>query len=314
MNKSSLALLAPLLVVVFLSGCIGQGSTTPGSASGVIIKSFSPDMPEVFSGDPVLFTINVENTGEEVATDVKARIFGLGTDWSGADWTTNKQKSIGTLDRSQPELKLSGGTGDTQWDITSPQGLKVNDNTYTAGVRMTYNYATTALANIRIYNNDYLRSNPDIAQSVMKMSGIETFTVTSAPVTVELAGLARPLIYRTGGAQQATVTILINNIGQGKPYKAAENDMQVTVTGITVNNQNCQPNAAGTYRLPVNGKKSVACTFSLPTVDSYTTMPIEISLNYNYFVDGSTSVKILRSLSTGSQPVTGGGGGGQEPL
>lgn len=308
-NKHTFALLALLLVVTALSGCVGQ-TAGKGTTSGVVIESFGPDISEVFSGDPVVFSITVENIGGEDADDVSAKLYGLGTDWAGPDWvnTANRVKSIGYLERSQPEFDVPGGVGDAQWDVEAPKDLKV-DNTYTAGVRLYYGYKTTALANIRIYDNGYLRSNPDIAQSVMKSSGVDSFTVTNAPVSIELAGVARPLVYRSDlTGQQATITFLIENVGQGKPYDTTENDMTVTVETLLVNGAACQGDGQGTgdYRLPRAGKKSVPCTFTLPTVDTYTTIPAEIVVGYIYFIDTTSSVKVLKGIYTGGTSGNGG--------
>jgi hypothetical protein len=298
MKKHIAALLSLIVVVVTISGCIEEEAIS-GTATGVIIKSFSPDISEIFSEDDVTFSLTVENIGEEDATNVHAKLFGLGTDWSGIDWddVANRTKWVGYLEKSQPEFKIPGGADDIQWSITSPPGLKV-DNTYSAGVRLYYNYSTTALANIKIYNNDYLKSNPEDAESILKSSGIDTFTVTNAPVTIELAGLARPLIHRAGEEQVASFTALISNIGQGKPYMDLENDMTIEITGITIDSdKTCKNDYDTTPKLPRTGKKSVSCQFDLPPVDSYTTIPVEIELSYKYFVDGSTSITVLKSLS-----------------
>lgn len=294
MNKHTFNRLALLFIVVALSGCVGQ-STTGGAATGVIIKSFAPDISEIFSEDDVTFSLSVENVGGEDAYNVQARLFGLGTDWA---LLSTKVQTIDYLERSQPEYRVPGGIGDAQWDITSPSGLKV-DNTYTASVRLTYSYRTTALASIKIYNSDYLRSNPEDAESIMRASGIESFTVTDAPITVELAGLARPLIKRAG-TQEASITILVDNTGQGKPYTHEENDMYITVEKVKVYETTCVSNEE--VRLPRAGKKSVPCRFELPDVDEFTTLPLEVELSYNYFLDDTTSIKVLKSLFIGETP------------
>lgn len=309
MKKHVLVLLASLLIVVALSGCVellgfGGVGVEGGIATGVVIKRFSPDISEIFSEDSVVFSLSAENIGGEDATNVQAKLFGLGTDWTGADWvdTAERTKSIGFLEKSQPEYKVPGGVGDAQWDVTSPVGLKV-DNTYTAGVRLSYGYSTTALANIKIYHNDYLKSNPEDAETIMRSSGIETFTVTNAPIKVKLAGLARPLIYR-GEGQKASITVLLSNVGQGKPYKTAENDMTITVTNIEVHGGECEGSVEKDYRLPRAGEKSIPCRFILPYIDSYTTIPMEIELSYNYFLDGTTSIKVLKSIYIGGETTT----------
>lgn len=291
--------LALLVLVVFLSGCtyipqIGQQiDSTKGISSGVIIKSFKPDISEIFSGDSIVFSVVVENIGEEDADSVKATIFGLSTDWSGDDWT-NKEKEIGFLQKSQADYDIPGGQGDAQWDLTSPSGLKV-DNTYTAGVRVTYSYGTTALGNIKIVSDSYIKSHPEDAEEILRGPGLTSFSVTKAPVAISFAGVARPLIYRKED-QKAIVTVELSNIGQGKPYQTNRDDMKITITKLQVNNQDCESTIDSNPKLPRTGKKSVACKFTLPSVEDYTTIPIDVELSYNYFVEAETSIKVLKEI------------------
>ncbi len=290
-KKHIVALLMLVALVVAVSGCT-DNSGTSGSASGVIIKSFSPDISEIFSGDDVTFSLSVENIGEGNARNVHAKIFGLGTDWARND---DVDKSIGFLEKRQSDIDAPGGTGDIQWSVTSPANLKV-DNTYTAGVRLYYDYTTTAMASVKIYNNEYIQSNPTEAQSIMSSSGVATFAVTDAPVTITLKGLARPLIYR-GDGQMGSITITLSNIGQGKPYHSSEDDMTVTISKVSVNNQPCTANLDGTTaKLPRAGEKSLTCQFTLPAIDSYSTLPVEVQLEYTYFMDSSASISVLKSL------------------
>lgn len=294
--KRSLILLS-LIILVFLAGCIGQPSeeAPPGVATGVVIKTFMSDIPEIFSGDSVTFYLSLENIGEEDATDVDAKLFGLGTDWI---WVSSKVNISDELSKSQPDYEIPGGIADYTWDATSPSGLKV-DNDYTAGVRVYYSYKTTALGNIKVYSEDYLSTLPfEEAQNIRKASGLASFSVTDAPVKVELAGLARPIIYR-GDTQSASVMVQMSNIGQGSPYNTTEDDREITIEYVKVANATCVSRTTD-VRLPRVGKKSVTCSFSIPptgvTITEYTTIPIEVNLIYNYYVDGSTSIKVLQEI------------------
>lgn len=291
-----------LVLIVSLSGCTIAGYTLPGQepvddrdglAIGVIIKSFGPDIPEIYSEDSVTFTVTVENVGEEDALNVEAKLFGLGSDWS---WTSGKQTiGDGTLLKSVSEEGLPGGIADYQWDVESPPNLKV-DNTYTAGVRVYYSYKTTAYGTLKVYNYNYLRANPERLDEVMKSSGIASFDVTKAPVTVSLRGAARPFIYRTEN-QTGSITIMIEKIGRGHQYNEAEDDRTVTIDKIKVSDTTCKNNE--TAKLPTGGEKSVSCSFTLPAADEFTTVPVEVELSYNYFVDGSSSIKVLKAISGG---------------
>jgi len=127
---------------------------------------------------------------------------------------------------------------------------------------------------------------------------LASFTVTDAPIRVELAGVARPIIYR-GGTQSASVMIQMSNLGQGYAYDTAEDDREITIEEIKVANATCVSRTTD-VKLPRIGKKSVTCSFTIPpsgvTITEYTTIPIEVKLSYNYFIDGSSSIKVLQEI------------------
>ena len=282
--------LAALLLSVFLSGCtfLGGGSSGSGTASGVIIKSFGPDISEVYPGDDVVFTATVENVGGEDATAVTAKLYGLGSDWG---FTSGYQSSTRELVRTQADM--TGGADEFVWTATAPTGLKT-DQTYTAMTRVKYAYTTTAMATIKVYNSEYLRTRPEEASTVTKSSGIGSFSVTAAPLTISLSGVARPIIFRDSG-QTYTVSALISNVGQGYPFRSEENDMGITISSMTVAGSACSGIPAD-VRLPRGGTKSFSCTFTVPDVSEYTTLPVEVEVTYNYFVDSSAMVTVLAEV------------------
>lgn len=292
------ALFLFLIVFVFLSGCtlLGQqqpsGGTQTGQAIGVIIKSFKPDVSEIFSGDSITFTVTVENVGEEDATNVKAKLIGLGTDWSG-DIVDDPIKDIGDLPK-KVEGSL-GSSGDAQWDVVSPSNLKV-DNTYTAGVIVYYGYKSTALGSLKIISQEYIRTKPEEANKIYQSSGMEKFTATRAPIQISLAGVARPFIYR-GSGQEASVSIQLTNIGQGYPYLDKQGDRKIRVEKITINNEEClNQDFPQDVTIPVGSYKTITCKFSVPEVSEYTTIPLEVELSYNYYVESSASIKVLKAI------------------
>ena len=283
--------LALILAAVTVSGCTGGGGGS-GGTEGVVIEYFEPDISEIYSSEELMFTAGVKNIGEENADNVELRLFGLGNDWT---WVSEKMQEIsGSLEKSDASEGIEGGTGEAQWVVVSPSGLKV-DNTYTANVRLSYDYKTTARANVKVYDTEYLKSISEEASDIMRSSGIDTFTVTDAPITIELTGLSKPLIYR-GSGQKSSVTVLISNIGDGKPYLDNENDLSVYVDKITVDGEVITTVSNQDYRLPRSGRKSIPVEFELPEIESYTTIPIEVDLTYRYFVDSSTNIVVLKTL------------------
>jgi len=294
MKRNTLAPLVLLLVVVLLSGCTAAEKKR-GVATGVIIKEFRAEgMSEVYSGDSVIFTLTVENIGGADADSVIAKIFGLGTDWKAEDPDTG-QRDLGTLAKSEAEYDIPGGLVETTFQVKSPSGLAV-DSTYEAGMRISYNYDTTAHGTLKIYDYDYLKSVPDEAETIMKSSALDSFSVTKAPITVSLAGAARPLIYRSGGTNKGYITVQLSNVGQGYSYSSTVGDRKVTITSAKINNKDCEGHPT-TVVIPREGSTSFACKFDIPTVVQFQTIPIDIQLDYKYFVDDSAEIKVLKTFT-----------------
>lgn len=292
MRKQVLATLALLAVAIFFSGCTGLTTTGGGTgvAAGVIIKEFRPDISEIYAGDQTSFYLTVENVGESDATEVSAKFFGLGTDWT----TVPQTEPIGELTRSQPEFNVPGGVADTIFTVTSPTNAR---GPYQASVRVTYGYSTVATGQLKVYNNEYLKTIPQQSETIMKSSALESFTVKSAPVSIALAGVARPLVYRGNATNTATITVQISNKGQGYPYLGVDTDgRKVKVDSVKINNANCNNTFVATPTIPRDGSASFACKFKIPAVGEYQVIPIEISISYNYYVDATSSIKVLEQV------------------
>ena len=301
MAKRLFALLS-LVGLVVLAGCIGGiGQVTdvfvPGAATGLVIKEFGPDLPEVFSGDSVTFSLLVENIGEIDATSVTAKLMGLGTDWSGIPTTANAIASGGSIPKAQPSMGVPGGQDSTTWTVTSPSDLKV-DKDYTAKVRLSYSYGTSAVGSIKVYDSDYLATlTQDEARAISRSSGLESWTVTNSPVTIELAGATRPFIVQDSDLS-ATVSFLVSNRGQGYPYTGTDQAVRgITITSAKVGTTTCISSKTDT--LPRTGKKGFTCSFTISPGDvaDFTTIPITVELVYNYYIDSSATVKVLQTLS-----------------
>ncbi len=310
-------LLLPLVFVVFLSGCTipGIGESVQGIASGVVIKEFKPEISEIYSGDSVIFMLVVENVGEEEAKNVVATFMGVGTDWRAVDPTSNSRE-IGLLAKSEPNI--AGGMVETTFEQKSPDNL-VAANTYPAKVRVSYEYASTAYGKLKVYNyEDYIKTlSPSEAEKIMKSSAIDSFGVTKAPISIALAGVARPLIFRTtsGSSNKAVVTIVLSNIGQGQSYLNDIADRKVEIVSATINvDSSGRPVRCENWAqinknptIPRSGQTSFSCQFSVPDVPMFKTIPIEVKLRYKYYVYASSQIKVLQSFSAGTGGSSSGG-------
>jgi hypothetical protein len=290
--------LLTLIGIVLLAGCVGiPGGTqqTKGIASGVVIKSFYAVNPEIYSGDTAYFSFTLENIGGSDANVTSAKLYGLGSDWNPS---TVEMKDIGILNRADPTAKLPGGTYSDEFSSTSPENLKV-DTTYTAFIRVTYTYNTSAEGKIKFYNKTYLNSlSIEEARKIRSSPGIESFVTTSgAPIQISLTGLPRPLEDGKG-----KVTFIIENVGPGKNYLNTIDDRTVKIINITIGGSICSslPGLSSEPQkviLPRVGPKLIVCDVPSRPVDTYTTIPVKAEIMYNYFVDASTTIKVLRTPS-----------------
>jgi hypothetical protein len=289
-----------LVGIVFLAGCIqlpgGAPTAKAGVASGVIVKSFLPDVGEIYSGEPISFTLEVENVGESAATNVRATIYGLGDEWKD-ECSSKKTQTVdtGTLERAIPEIKAPGGFGTVVWTCSSPT-VKVDTN-YVAMARVTYTYTTNVTASIRVYNSTYLKLLPrKEMETIYKTPAVGSIRISKAPVTVSFAGPAATRALVDGSGKQGSLTVLISNVGQGSPYLGTNMKVpKVKIDNISiegVEGEKCEP--SGEITLPVSGQRPITCTFNLPSVTEFKDFQFTLQLSYNYFIDTSTPIKVLK--------------------
>ncbi len=290
-------LLGSLLATIFLAGCVGPtGPVGPqgpsgGVASGVVVKSFEAVPAEIYSGDDASFPFTIENVGESTATGVMIKFYGLGTDWENLP---KEPESAGNLEGANPSENIAGESYSGEFTATSPSGLKT-DNTYTACIRVSYGYETYAEGKIKVYKKDYLDSLPvERAKAIRRSSGIESFKVSNAPVKVSLMGLARPIIIEGDKTVTRKLSFKIENVGQGGNYWGDEKDRKVIITAH-VGEHECFKDEE--VKLSRRGTATVSCSFNIDgsEIENYETVPVKVTLEYKYFIDSCTSIKVLKS-------------------
>ncbi len=317
-----------LAAVVFLTGHLGQQTTALAGSNGLIIKSFSPDFTEVRSGEEISLLLSLENVGEAEATGISAQLFGLNV--GANDWAKTSGSLVTklptTLRGANPSASLPGDTYEVTWGMKAPANLRV-DNTYTADTRVHFIYKTTAVSTVRFVTNDYIKSLPtQQAEQVRKTAGVISSKVSGAPVQLSATVGARPLIVYQGG-EVYTVSVVVSNVGSGNAFKdtagypgktgsydaATTTDTLTTadlhlvkVTITTDANINCQagfestlsPSAKSGYVKLSRGKsKTMSCTMTAPATSSVGNtkdFTVSTDLDYGYFVDSSTSIKVLK--------------------
>jgi len=315
--KNYALLSALLLAVVFLSGCIGQPPTT-GVGKGLSIKGFASDFPEVRSGETITLSALVENVGDADAYNVKAQLFGLniGSEWSIQDQDKSSTRMIGqqlsgsALRRADSALGLPGESYEFTWTVKAPADLRV-DNTYTASLRTYYKYKTSSTSILHLVSYDYLKSLPtDQFNTEKAKAGVTQSTSSAAPVSVKLSAGIRPLVVYSNG-DSFSVQIDLTNVDSGNAFDtaasypqlgsadlhkvyiaiAADGDLGFTCSGL-------QGYSGATWVSLTKGQsKTVFCTIKgdkakLENSRDYT---VTVTLDYGYYIDASTAVKVLKS-------------------
>ncbi|MFH1623210.1 MAG: hypothetical protein ABIA12_01685, partial [Candidatus Aenigmatarchaeota archaeon] len=314
--RSHVPLVLLLLGIVFLSGCIGQTPVQTGG-KGLKISSFAPDFSEVRSGERVTISAMIDNIGEYDATGVSAQLFGLnigGTEWA-LSGQTQQTQTVSKIRKSDATLGLPGESHQFDWSVTSPKDLRV-DNTYTANLRVYYKYGTVSNSLVRLMTYDYLKSlSAEQFEEAKASTGVSQSTSSAGPLSVSLNVGSRPLVvYENGDTFSVQMEIKNADVGNafgigaaypGYPKTAtlSSDDLHAVHVEISTNlDINCANTLgaakSGAVKLTRGETKTLFCTITVPSKNDlgntrdYT---VTVTLTYGYYVDSSTTVKVLKS-------------------
>ena len=152
MKKAALVLM--IAAVVLISGCVNQRSVTTSENRGVTINSFTASPLQAYTGERVLFDLEIENIGGTTARNVQADLFGVEGQWRDSlgniiDSTQTKWGSI-ILKPPVPSRNIPGDFRITQWELTTPdipQGITAN---LPIEARVTYDYNTSGHLGVKL--------------------------------------------------------------------------------------------------------------------------------------------------------------------
>lgn len=304
---AALFLLSPQ---IFRGGGSGGLVGTVGSGTqGVVITSFSPEVSIIdVGGTSVLYTIALENRGEQDALNVVAKIIGgLGSDTPASKTKEPVAGGINSIKLSGQDASkgLKGDTTTGDWSVTVPE-QKDADNPYTTTARVTYSYTTVSEIVLRVVNQDFLRSSGSSSSS--QTSGIVSSKTTLGPFSVT-ATAPRVTIQSGQEAGSVRVQYVIENIGGGRPYKDSVKIENLDLVDISVSSSDSGVSEIkcgdSTQRIPSTTKsKTISCDVTVTGVTNFKEFPITLKLSYNYFVDSTTTITVLKKLPGTSGSVT----------
>lgn len=313
-----LVLLLPILAVVMISGC-----TTPGggqaSGPGVVILAWEPDHTSVESDDDVQLRLKVKNQGGEQAEMVSAVLTGITL--GGDEWfpkTGNLEVPIQSiLLPPNPRYGTEGEEATFIWELSAPLLPEGITRTYTPGVRVLYNYVTTAVKPITLVNEDELRRLIDTGGSIPSQPSQHS----GGPLSVSVV-TGKHIKVSNDNMQLVPITIHIENTGGGIPFyygstygasvygipEEAEYYVSLAIelppqlgfagkcnefggTGFTM---------GGNVLLWKGRSADVTCELNILSVPAFTEeSSIKLYLAYSYAIDRSTMVSVKGTHLTG---------------
>ena len=175
--KALMILVLPIIAVVAISGCLG--GTVVGTGNGIVIEEFKPTLTTVYSDQEVGLLLKIENQGEAEAQDIRALIFGINSD----EWNADEEKNLYDLLGVDPVTSVAGGTKIVQWtQMRAPYLAPSLEHIYTPKVRVSYDYATSAIKPITIVDKDEMVRL--IQEGEIIPTGVTTYT--AGPLSVDV--------------------------------------------------------------------------------------------------------------------------------
>ncbi|HLC59756.1 MAG TPA: hypothetical protein VJH34_04510 [archaeon] len=309
-----------LASIVILSGCTSAGnkSTATTSANGVIVTKFAPDFNEIASGDSATLSLSIQNVGGAEATNLQAQLFGgigVGTGWAVTPVAATVDIKPSILKPTDTVNNLPGENADSEWQLTSPSDLKTTTS-YTAGVRVYYDYGTHSSATLRFFSNNYLKTLPTAQyQSLIKTAGVVSQSSSSGPVSISYSSGSRPLVVSTG-AGTFSMQVTFNNVGNGNTYDlnaTTESNLNLVsykliprgdLTITCPDGDGISPDVTwtkdstttDTVKLSGGKTKVLFCQITNPGdtgVDNTKDYSIDVEATYGYFVESQTAINVL---------------------
>jgi len=307
--------LLPLLLltlVVAVSGCVGQ-PTTPagitcagsGMTNGISITDFSFDFAEIYGGEAVGLTFTAENLGGTSGTLLGAEVFGptineggVATDlaWgcpAPCDLTLTIDQ---VLDAPNVDLSIPGGMYTNVWTFEAPTGLGAEAG-YDFNVRTTYSYVTNFVGVLTVMSSSYLRTLPEEERkTLIQAGGLSQQCHSGGPLALEAAA-GTHFVDPTPGDTK-TIRFKVTNVGGGYPYYPTPLDPVTTMYKVHINPTSGEVTCPDqTITLSKGQTGTFSCTFSPSSaVTNKRDITFTISMDYNYWTDRSTFIKVLRPL------------------
>lgn len=294
-KRSFFVILLAASVVVF-SGCVEFGEEETETGRGLVITSFDAVPGEVFSGDSFDLLLDVQNVGDRTAENVVANI----TQKGGA--SEDNSGFTGDTDLDPPTEDFEGEIHTFDAEMNAPT-ISVGPEDVRLKGRVNYEYTTDARVLLPIIEKDeYMRR----ARADEEIPDMGVSRVSKGPFTVSIDGESPARIEEEEGDVDVRFSIEGNNIGSGVPYNTEGhpnpgsddiNEMEVDVD-LGDNMEWGEHDDCSDDSVPVRGGDDfqVICRAEYNGAEDFDEVPIDVTLNYGYYIDSETSVRVLEEI------------------
>jgi hypothetical protein len=276
-------LLIPLILVIFLSGCTTQTTTTVSSVG--LSRALSSDVTQAKASMPITFILTVKNLVSEDTNDISAELLNL-TGWQ-------VENSLQHIDKVLPNDMYK-----FTWIAYAPSNP---NNTFLPVANVFYRMESNAKLNLRVYDNNYLNTlKSDERGKIQGGSALLSSTISkNTPVTVKIS-IQQPFIL-TENSQRFPFVIEIKNAGSGKVYRdnavypPAESFVDYFRFSFSSNSTiTCDYDSQELVKLD-NGIKTIACRLSVTQddVNKYADFPVDFTISYMYLDKASAKIQVV---------------------
>lgn len=299
-----------VVAAVGLAGCTapGQGNQQEDEVettfritqnNGITI-SFQSLQQKYFEDGQIVLDFSVQNTGQSQITNLTARLFG-------ASFLAGErlQLSRTRLQGVDQAAKQPGAIATATFQKQNPVDLRQGETqSYPVGVRVMYDYNTSASAAFRVVPRDQFEGRSELV----------TTDNTAAPVKAGVSVQSPKPVSARSGADNTSVSVpvVIRNVGGGKVVQNIAGDRgQVAVdvsfplaSPSTAKITDCGGSGSGETRVSFprgSTQRRIVCTAVISGDVFDTQLTIDVGLDYTYFqaVDTTFQVEGLSGDQTG---------------
>jgi len=274
--------LSLLIIIIFLSGCIGQPEVKVSNVglSGILTSDTKQAKPSM----PVTFILTAKNLASENANDISTQLLNL-TGW-------DVENELQYLDKLLPNdlYKFSW----IAYASSTP------NKTFMPYANVFYKMESNAKLKLRVYENNYLNTlKSEEREKIRGTSALLSSTISkNTPIEVKIS-LQQPFIL-TEYSQRFPFVIEIKNAGIGKAYSdvatytPGESQENYFRFGYESNSTIvCDFDNGELVRL-INGSKNIACRLvaTQDDVNKYSDFVVNFTISYSYLDKASTKIEV----------------------